>query len=168
MRRLVVLVVTLVVAGALAEGAAAFRGTHFVVSNNWQGITFVSGLDSCPLFGATPYAWYAFGNVNLTDQINVLTTPYGEPLEQFDSVGAVHGVINAPDGTYTVAGGGFKEHRLGDFAPWYFSGTGQVTITGPAGTVVGQATFQDQTDDPPLEFDLFFTGITTCRLRSAS
>ena len=167
MRRVLVLVVTLVVGGALAGAAAASPGGHFVVSNNWRGITFVSGLDSCPLFGAKSSPWSVFGNVDLTDQINVKYSPYIEPLEQLDSAGAVHGVINAPDGAYTVAGGGLKEDRLGNLAPWYFSGTGHVTITGPGGTVVGQATFQDLTEFPPLEFDLLFTSITTCHLTPA-
>ena len=166
--RLLVFVVTtgaLAIASAGTGTASASRTQHSVISHTWQGTTFVVGLGACPLFGATSNPWYVFGSVNLTDQINDSYTPYIEPLEQFDSVGAVHGVINAPDGTYTVAGGGFKEDRIGDVAPWYFSGSGQATITGPGGTVVGQATFKDLTEFPPLEFDLVFTSITTCRLR---
>jgi len=49
--------------------------------------------------------------------------------------------------------------------PLYFSGAGDVTITGPGGTVHGQATFQDLSAFPPPEFDLLFTSITSCHLR---
>lgn len=159
----------LVLASAFVGGAAASPpGTqHAVYSNNWQGITFVSGLDSCPLFGATPYPYYVFRDVDLTDHINSTYTPIPPEdfLYQFDSVGSVDGVINAPDGTYHVAGGGFKEHRIDAIAPLYFSGTGHAVISGPGGTVVGQATFQDLLGFPPQEFDLLFTSITACHLR---
>jgi hypothetical protein len=40
-----------------------------------------------------------------------------------------------------------------------------VTISGPGGTAVGRATFQDLLDFPPPEFDLLFTSVTSCQLR---
>jgi len=173
MRRLLIVlavaaVAALVLASAFVGGATASApGTeHAVYSHNWQGITFVSGLDTCPLFGANPDPYYVFHDVDLTDHINSTYTliPPG-PLNQIDSVGSVDGVINAPDGAYTVAGGGFKEHRIDQLAPLFFSGTGHATISGPGGTVVGQAVFQDLLDFPPLEFDLLFTSITACHLK---
>jgi hypothetical protein len=163
-----VLLVTFGLAGFFAGGAtASVSGTlHSVYSDNWQGITFVSGLGACPLFGAGADPYYVFEDVNLTDHINSTYTPIppDDFLYQIDSVGSVHGVINAPDGTYTVAGGGIKENRVDSLAPLYFSGTGQVTISGPDGTVVGKATFQDLLGFPPQEFDLLFTNITSCHL----
>lgn len=158
---------TLVPAGGFVEGATARTpGTqHPVYSDNWQGVTFVAGLDACPLLGATPDPNYVFNDVDLTDHVNSTYTPTAnEPLYQIDSVGTVHGVINAPDGTYRVDGGGFKEDRVGDLAPLYFSGAGHVTISGPGGTVVGRAVFQDLLGFPPPEFDLSFTSITSCHL----
>ena len=131
-RRLLVPLVMFVLASAFVGRAiASAPGTGYVFSHNWQGITYLSGLETCPLFGATPYPWYVLRNVDLTDQISSTYTPSTDPLWQIDSVGTVHGVINAPDGRYTVAGGAFKEHRIGDLAPWYFSGTGLATISGP-------------------------------------
>jgi hypothetical protein len=174
MRRLLIVLAVaaaagLVLASAFVGGATASPpGTqHAVYSDNWQGITFVSGLDTCPLFGATPYPYYVLRDVDLTDRINSTYTaiPPEDFLYQIDSVGSVAGVINAADGTYHVAGGGFKEHRIDPLAPLYFSGTGQATISGPSGTVVGQAIFQDLLGFPPPEFDLLFTGITTCHLK---
>jgi hypothetical protein len=49
-------------------------------------------------------------------------------------------------------------------APWYFSGPGHATITGPGGPVVGEATFLDLIEFPPSELDLVFSSITACRL----
>ena len=161
------LLVVLALTGVCAGGAAASApGTqHAVYSHDWQGITFVTGLESCPLFGPGASPFYVLSDVDLTDHINSTYSPIEDgPLYQIDSVGSVHGVIYA-DGTYRVAGGGLREDRTGDLAPLYFSGTGHVTISGPGGTVVGTATFQDLLDFPPQEFDLFFTSITSCRLR---
>lgn len=154
-----------VLAGAFVGRAAASQpGTqHAAYSHDWQGITFVTGLDSCPIFGASS-SFEAFPTVNLADHIVSTYTPYQDPLFQIDSVGSVHGVIDAPDGAYTVAGGGIKEHRIDALAPLYFSGSGHVTITGPGGTVGGQAIFQDLTEFPPPEFDLLFTSVTSCHL----
>jgi hypothetical protein len=165
MGRLLPLLLTLAAAGAFVGGATASApGTeHYLVSDNWQNITFVGGLDTCPLFGATSYQSYVLRDVDLTDHINSTWTPDVEPVYQIDSVGTLQGVINAPDGAYTVAGA-FKEDRLGTF-PWYFSGTGNATISGPGGTVVGQALFQDLTSYPPPEFDLVFTSITACHMK---
>ena len=173
MRRLMMLAIAgsagLVLASSLVGGATASpRGAqHTVYSNNWQGITFVNGIDACPVFGAAGGPNYVFQSVDLTDHINGTSTPIPPDnfLNQFDSVGSVHGVINASDGTYRVAGGGFKENRTGPIAPSYFSGTGHLTISGPGGTVSGQAVFQDLLGFPPPEFDLLFTSVTSCHLK---
>jgi hypothetical protein len=167
-RRLSVLLATFGLASVFVGGAIASApgALHSVYSDNWQGITFVSGLDSCPLFGAGADPFYVFEDVNLTDHIDSTYTPIppDDFLYQIDSVGSVHGVINAPDGRYTVAGGGIKEHRVDTLAPLFFSGTGQMTISGPGGTVVGKATFQDLLGFPPQEFDLLFSSVTSCHL----
>lgn len=167
MRRLLLFVVILVLGAALVGEATGSTGStqHAVYSHNWRGITFVTGLDSCPLFGSTPYPFYVFDNADLTDHINSKYTVVADPVFQIDSVGTLNGVISTPRGTFTVTGGGFKEHRLDQLDPLYFSGSGTATISGPGGTVTGQATFQDLTDFPPPEFDLFFTNITSCRLK---
>jgi hypothetical protein len=164
-RRLLLLPVAVLLASAFVGRAVAAPGTtHVAYSHNWQGITFVTGLESCPIFGASS-AFDAFPNVNLTDHIVSAFTPYDEPLYQIDSVGSVRGVIDAPDGAYTVAGGGFKEHRIDTLDTPFFSGSGHLTITGPGGTVVGQAVFQDLSEFPPPEFDLLFTSVTSCHLK---
>lgn len=166
MRRLGLFVVMLVLGGALAgEAAGSARTTqHAVYSHTWGGVTFVTGLSGCPLFGSDPDPFYAFDDVALTDHINSKYTPIADPLFQIDSVGTVSGVIDTPSGTFTVSGGAFKEHRVDVLDPLYFSGSGPATISGPGGTVIGQAVFQDLTGFPPPEFDLFFTTITSCHL----
>lgn len=169
MRRLLLLAATFGLASAFVGGAFASTGTpgqgHFEYSDRWQGITFVGGLDSCPIFGANPPSFDVFQNVDLTDDVNSRWTPLDSgPLYRIRSVGSVHGVIDATDGTYHVAGGGFKEDRTGTF-PLYFSGTGHATITGPGGTVTGTATFQDLLSFPPPEFDLLFDSVKSCHLR---
>ena len=167
-RSLLFLLVSLALAGVYVGGStASARGTeHADYSDTWRNTTFVTGLESCPLLGATQTGSYVFGEVDLTDHINSTYTPLAQqPLYQIDSVGSVHGVIDAPDGTYEVAGGGFKEHRVDQLTPLYFSGAGHVTVTGPGGTVHGLATFQDLSSFPPPEFDLLFTSVTSCHLR---
>lgn len=169
MRRGLLLLLVALVSAAGFVGVATARAPeaqHAVYSDNWQGITYVAGLGTCPLLGTAPSPYYVFGDVDLTDHINSTYTPIAnQPLYQIDSVGTVHGLINASDGTYKVAGGGFRENRTGDLALLYFSGTGHVTISGPGGTVVGEATFQDLLGFPPAEFDLLFTSITSCHLK---
>ena len=167
-RRLLPYLVILVLGGVLAGEAAGATANaqHAVYSHNWRGITFLTGLESCPLFGSTPDAFYVFYDTDLTDHINSKYSPVADPLFQIDSVGVLNGVINTTSqGTFTVAGGGFKEHRVDLLDPLYFSGSGTATISGPSGTVTGRAVFQDLTDFPPAEFDLFFTSITSCHLK---
>ena len=164
--RLLLLAAILVLGGALVgEATGSARGSqHAVYSHNWQGISFVSGLDRCPLFGRIADAFYEFDSVDLTDHINSRYTPATEPLFQIDSVGSLNGVINTPRGAFTVAGGAFREHRVDQLDPLYFSGAGAATNSAPTGSVTRQAHFQDLTDIPPAEFDLFFTKITSCHL----
>jgi hypothetical protein len=166
-RRIILFVTILVLGAALVGEAAGAAGSaqHAAYSHRWGGITFVTGLDSCPLFGSSPNPFYAFDDVDLTDHINSKYTPVTDPFFQIDSVGTVNGVINTTRGAFTVAGGGFKEHRVDQLDPLYFSGSGAATISGPGGTVTGRAIFQDLTDFPPPEFDLFFTSITSCHLK---
>ena len=172
MRRLLMTLATATAAGlvlvnAFVGGASASpAGSHTVYSHHWQGITFVGGLDSCPVFGAGTGPFYVFRDVDLTDHINSTQTPIPPDnfFVQFDSVGSVEGVINAPDGTYQVAGGGIKEHRSGSPDPPYFSGSGHLVISGPGGTVVGEGVFQDLTTFGPPELDLLFSSVTACHL----
>jgi hypothetical protein len=169
MRKLLLLLVTATLASAFATHAKASppRAEHSVYSDTWQGITFVTGLGSCPVFGASSDPYYVFSDVDLTDHINSTYTPIppDDFLYQFDSVGSINGVVNGPDGAYHVAGGGIKEYRVAPLDPLYFSGQGDITISGPNGSVAGQATFQDLLDFPPPEFDLFFSRITSCHLK---
>jgi hypothetical protein len=166
MRRLGLFVVMLVLCGALAgEAAGSAKGTqHAVYSHTWRGVTFVTGLSSCPVFGPIPNPIYEFDDVALTDHINSKDTPIADPLFQIDSVGTLNGAIDTPSGAFTVTGGAFKEHRVDVLDPLFFSGSGQAIISGPGGTVIGRAVFQDLADFPPPEFDLFFTTITSCHL----
>lgn len=169
MRRLssLLLVVLLASASAAAAQASPSGAQHSTYSDTWQGITFVSGLDTCPIFGANPDPYSVFFNVDLTDHIDSTYTPVppDDYLYQIDSVGSVHGVIDAPGGIYHVSGGGIKEDRVAPLDPLYFSGEGHVTISGPTGVVSGRATFQDLLGFPPAEFDFFFTRIAACHLR---
>lgn len=161
----------LVVLAVGSMGASASTTQHHTFSNNFQSDTFVvgAGFLTCPLFGTplpTDVPSYQFTDVNLTDQIKSRWIPYSSDglLWRIKSVGTVAGVINAPDGTYTVSSGHLKEDRIGDLSIWYFQGTGPVTITGPAGTVSGIATFTDISQDFPPDFEFEFTKITSCQL----
>ena len=158
---LVAVVALLLTIGPAGASASA---EHAAFSHTWQGITFVGGLERCPLLGTSSQSWNVFRDVDLTDHITSTYTPYRQPLYQIDSIGSVHGAIHAPDGTYTVAGAGLLEHRTGDLAPRYFSGSGDATVFGPAGSVSGKVIFKDLLDFPPQEFDLIFTSVTSCHL----
>lgn len=167
MSRLLLLAAILVLGCVLVGQAAGSprNSQHAVYSHNWQGVTFLTGLEGCPLFGSARYPAYEFETADLTDHINSRYTPATEPLFQIDSLATVSGVINTPRGAFTVAGGAFQEHRVDQLDPLYFSGIGAATISGPTGTVTGNAIFQDLADFPPGEFDFFFTDITSCHLK---
>ena len=169
---LVAALTAVVAIGVGSAGARASTTQHHAFSNSWQFDTFVagSGFVTCPLFGTplpTNIPSYAFGDVNLTDQIKSTWIPVnssGGFLWRIESVGTVAGVIYASDGTYAVSSGPLKEDRIGDLGIWFFKGSGQVTISGPAGTVSGRATFTDITQDFPQDMDFVFTSITSCQL----
>lgn len=169
MRSSLVLVVPLMLVSAFIGGANAnpSRAEHADYSRGWTGATFVGGLGSCPLFGPDPGFAYELRDVDLSDHITSTYTPRRGPLYRIDSVASLHGLIHAPGGTYRVAGAQFEERRTGALAPRYFSGTGEATLSGPGGTVVGEATFKDLLDFPPQEFDLLFTSVTSCQLGKA-
>lgn len=163
--------VAVVMLAVASGGASASTTQHHTFSNNWQYDTFVagSGFVTCPLFGTplpTNIPSYQFSDVNLTDHIKSRWIPYSSDgfLWRIKSVATVAGAIYAPDGTYTVTSGHLKEDRIGDLGIWYFQGSGPVTITGPAGTVSGRATFTDISQDFPPDFEFVFTSITSCQL----
>lgn len=147
---------------------ASTSAEHDIFSHTWKSITFLGGLERCPLVGTPSQSGNVLRDVDLTDQITSTYTPYRQPLYQINSIGSVHGAIHAPDGTYTVAGAGLLEHRIGDLAPRYFSGSGYATVFGPAGSVSGKVIFKDLLDFPPQEFDLIFTKVTSCHLNRRS
>ena len=167
MRRFLLLLATVaaVVAGVAASATAVPPGrSHVVLSHNWRGLTFVSGLGACPIFGPTSDPFLAFRDVNLTDHLNVTFTDFeGGPLLVYNSVATLEGVINTAAGSYRVAGHFVEQdHVRGD--PDIFVGTsGHATISGPGGVVTGAATFNDLGGPP--EFDLLFSSVTICRLR---
>jgi hypothetical protein len=157
----------LAIAGAVMAGVAgsatALPGgtTHVVSSNNWQGLTFVLGLGSCDLFRAADPSFLVFRDVNLTDELNV--TFEGGPLFVYNSTATLHGVINTPDGRYTVAGHFVEENNERSPGNAFIATSGHATISGPNGVVSGAAKFQDLGGPP--EFDLNFTSLTVCNLK---
>jgi hypothetical protein len=167
--------VALVAAAVLAvasAGASASSTRHQTWSNNWQFDTFVaydtSLVNICPLFPGSPIPasspTYAFSAANLTDYVKVTLIPASSPpLLRIKGSATVGGVIDASNGTYTVTGGPFKEDRINtDF--WIFLGSGPVTISGPGGTVSGEATFLDTSTDFPSAMSFEFTSINSCKL----
>jgi len=162
---LLLMVAAAVVASVAGSATAVPAGSVRVVSSkNWRGLTYVLGLGSCDLFGAADPASVVFRDVNLTDHLNVTFTDFeGGPLQIYNSVATLHGVINSADGRYAVAGV-FAEKDVRDPGGNAFIGTsGYATIVGPRGVVTGAATFRDLGGPP--EFDLIFTGVTACVLK---
>jgi hypothetical protein len=153
-----------VAAVATAVGAASISASpgdsvRLVTSNHWQGITFVTGLESCNLLGDS-----VFRDVDLTDEINITYV-----LDQGNYIvnggASFHGVITTPSGRYTVAGHSVETDGMWPLLGPFIGTGGRATISGPNGTVTGEARFQDLTGWPPPEFDILFTGITSCHLR---
>lgn len=175
MRRFLLLLMTAaaVLAAVAGSATASPPGTqHLLITHHWGpayippfGDTYIGGLRSCNLFGSVD-PWALFHDVDLTDHINstISDASNGNGLMLFDSVATLHGVINTPDGSYTVAGQ-FNEYRVDWLAPWYFDGSGRATISGPHGVVSGEAEFLDLTEWPPLEFAVHFTDLTVCNLK---
>ena len=85
------------------------------------------------------------------------------PLDVFNSVATLHGVINTADGPYRVNGTFTEDHNIRDPGNPFIGTSGYAKIRGPKGVVFGSAKFQDP--EGPPEFDLNFTSITACHLR---
>jgi hypothetical protein len=74
-------------------------------------------------------------------------------------------VEDASGNTYTVSGNFFDNTLHSDFGgDLLFSGIGRVTLSGPAGVVVGQA--QLNVVNGPVEYDLYFSKIQQCKITS--
>lgn len=154
-------VVLLLAAGAAgASSGPAQRSTFSHYWNYTTGIGYdTSKVDVCPAFPGG-----VFFDVSLTANYAITVIPVNAPLVRLAGVGTVSGVINAPDGTYTLTGGPFVENRFDDVSfSDIFIGSGRLTISGPDGTVAGLASFADVTgDNGGMGFQ--FTRVTTCHL----
>ena len=161
MRGFIALLTAAAAAVTLAGGSKASPGdtTHLVTSNNWQGITFVVGLESCDLLGGV-----VFRDVDLTDHVNITYSYDGNYL--VNGTATFNGVINTPAGTYRVTGQSVEENGRWSILGPFIGTDGHATISGPNGVVSGAARFQDLTSWGPPEFDIVFTSVTACNLRA--
>jgi hypothetical protein len=162
MRAFLALLAAAVAAATITAGGSSASPpgeTHLVISNNWQGLTFVVGLESCDLLGDV-----AFRDVDLTDHLNIWYT-WVENGILANSTATYGGVINTPAGTYRVHGQSVEENGLWGLLGPFIGTDGHATIKGPNGVVSGAARFQDLLDWGPPEMDIIFTSIEVCKLK---
>jgi hypothetical protein len=78
----------------------------------------------------------------------------------------IHGTMADASGNVFRVVGSFDESGTTPFPDFEvaFDGSGHVRMTGPAGTVSGDATFVDVTAGPP-EWDVYFTSVEVCKIR---
>ncbi len=96
------------------------------------------------------------------------TLPVDSELREENLHADLHGTVADTAGNHYDVAGTFDESGIPAFtvADVPFQGAGRVTLTGPAGTVTGEALFVDVTAGPP-EWDLYFTGAVGCSLTPA-
>jgi hypothetical protein len=78
----------------------------------------------------------------------------------------VHGTMADANGNVFRVVGSFDESGTTPFPEFEvaFDGSGHITMTGPSGTLSGNADFVDVTEGPP-EWDVYFTSIEVCKIR---
>jgi hypothetical protein len=176
MKRLLALAAVAAVAatvGVSSGRAAPIPGARHV-SGTWSGPDWLyvfanvngvitNGLESlgCP-FVLRNYVEDA--QDTLTANYNGWIGPYDENTNtaQFLLRAHVTGTLQDVAGnTYTVSGN-FKDSstHVDPFGDLLFDGVGHVSLSGPAGTVVGRAEFRAVNGE--LEFSLIFTSIQSC------
>jgi hypothetical protein len=138
-------------------------GTHFNIVQSANPFVQVIA-PACPIFGGAHPENSGPDGANISIHLNGWAAPYLDtPFLAFSSTAEVHGTLVDAEGDVNTVTGNFTEGSVRADIGDPFIGTGRLTIAGPHGTVVGDATLADLSAPP--EIDLTFTTIAVCSTR---
>jgi hypothetical protein len=157
-----------ILAGLLAmtsrvDAAPLPGGTHFNTVQSANPFVQVIA-PGCPIFGGAHPESTGPDGANISIHLNGWAAPYLDtPFLAFSSTAEVHGTLVDAQGDVNTVTGTFNEASVRADIGDPFIGTGQLRISGPHGTVAGDATLADLSAPP--EIDLIFTTVTVCSTR---
>jgi hypothetical protein len=157
-----------ILAGLLAmtsrvDAAPLPGGTHFNTVQSANPFVQVIA-PGCPVFGGAHPESTGPDGANISIHLNGWAAPYLDtPFLAFSSTAEVHGTLVDAQGDVNTVTGTFNEGSVRADIGDPFIGTGQLRISGPHGTVAGDATLADLSAPP--EIDLIFTTVTVCSTR---
>lgn len=145
---------------SVAGAAPLPGGTHF---NEWQSDNpFVQVIaPGCPIFGSGQAESIGPFGANITIHLNGWAAAYLDtPFFSFRSTADVRGTVTDADGQLYTVSGHFSEDAVRADVGDPFIGTGRLRVSGPGGTIIGDATLADLTAPP--EVDLSFDSNAIC------
>lgn len=146
-----------------ADAAPLPGGAHFNVLQSSNPFVQVIA-PGCPIFGGSHPESTGPDGANLTIHLNGWAAPYLDtPFLAFSSTAEVHGTVVDAEGRSNTIAGNFSEDSVRANVGDPFIGTGQLRISGPAGTLIGTATLADL--GAPPEVDLIFNTVAVCSAR---
>jgi hypothetical protein len=157
-----------ILAGLLAmtsrvDAAPLPGGTHFNTVQSANPFVQVIA-PGCPIFGGAHPESTGPDGATIRIHLNGWAAPYLDtPFLAFSSTAEVHGTLVDAQGDVNTVTGTFNEGSVRADIGDPFIGTGQLRISGPHGTVAGDATLADLSAPP--EIDLIFTTVTVCSTR---
>jgi hypothetical protein len=157
-----------ILAGLLAmtsrvDAAPLPGGTHFNTVQSANPFVQVIA-PGCPVFGGAHPESTGPDGANISIHLNGWAAPYLDtPFLAFSSTAEVHGTVVDAQGDVNTVTGTFTEGSVRADVGDPFIGTGQLRISGPHGTVAGDARLADLSAPP--EIDLIFTTVAVCSIR---
>jgi hypothetical protein len=145
---------------SVAGAAPLAGGTHFNETHSDNPFVQVSAL-GCPIFGGGHADGTGPFGANISIHLNGWAAAYLDtPFLSFRSTADVKGtIVDAGGQLYTVSGH-FSEDAVRADVGDPFIGTGRLKVSGPGGTIMGDATLADLTAPP--EVDLSFDSVAIC------
>jgi hypothetical protein len=146
-----------------ADAAPLPAGTHFNIVQSANPFVQVI-TPGCPIFGGASPESSGPDGANISIHVNGWVAPYLDtPFLAFSSTAEVHGTVVDAQGDVNTVAGNFTEGSVRADVGDPFIGAGQLRISGPHGTVFGDATLADLSAPP--EIDLVFSTIAVCSTR---
>jgi hypothetical protein len=145
---------------SVAGAAPLPDGTHFNETQSDNPFVQVSA-PGCPIFGGSHADSTGPFGANITIHLNGWAAAYLDtPFFSFRSTADVKGTVTGGDGQLYTVSGHFSEDAVRADIGDPFIGTGRLKVSGPGGTIMGDATLADLSAPP--EVDLGFDSIAIC------
>jgi hypothetical protein len=145
---------------SVAGAAPLADGIHFNETQSDNPFVLVN-TPGCPIFGGGHAESTGPYGANITIHLNGWAAPYLDtPFLSFKSTADVRGTITGGDGQLYTVSGHFSEDAVRADVGDPFIGTGRLKVSGPGGTIMGDATLADL--GAPPEVDLSFESTAIC------